>query len=88
MRFTRAQPLRVLVTASPETRATRIADLKGVDQSRAAREVKSSDVARRDYLKRFYDIGEELPTHYDLVVNTDVLSVEQAARLVSHLVSG
>ena len=82
------QPLRVLVTASPETRATRIADLKGVDQSRAAREVKSSDVARRDYLKRFYDIGEELPTHYDVVVNTDVFSVEQAARLVSHLASG
>jgi len=82
------QPLRVLVTASPETRATRIAELKGVDQSRAAREVKSSDVARRDYLKRFYAIGDELPTHYDLVVNTDVLTVEEAAGLVSHLVSG
>lgn len=81
------QPLRVLVTASPETRATRIADLKGVDQSRAAREVKSSDVARRDYLKRFYAIGDELPTHYDLVVNTDVLTAEEAAGLVAHLVS-
>ena len=82
------EPLRVLVTASPETRATRIAGLEGIDHARAAREVKSSDAARRDYLKRFYDIGEELPTHYDLVVNTDVLTVEQAAGLVSHLVSG
>jgi cytidylate kinase len=81
------QPLRVLVTASPETRATRIADLKGVDHSRAAREAKSSDGARRDYLRRFYAIGDELPTHYDLVVNTDVLTVEEAAGLVSHLVS-
>lgn len=81
------QPLRVLVTASPETRATRIADLQGFDQSRAAREVKSSDVARRDYLKRFYAIGDELPTHYDLVVNTDVLTAEEAAGLVAHLVS-
>jgi cytidylate kinase len=34
-------------------------------------------------LKRFYEIDEELPTHYDLVVNTDVLTVEQAAELVS-----
>ena len=81
------QPLRVLVTASPETRATRIADLHGVDQSRAAREVKSSDAARRDYLKRFYDVGEELPTHYDVVVNTDVLTIEEAAGLVSRLLS-
>src|SRR5262249_57384795 len=69
--------LRVLVTASPETRARR---LGGSD---AARTVKESDAARRDYLRRFYDVREESPTHYDLVVNTDVLSIEQAARLVS-----
>jgi hypothetical protein len=31
---------------------------------------------------RFYDLDEELPTQYDLVVNTDVLSVERAAELV------
>jgi len=45
--------------------------------------VKESDAGRRDYLKRFYKIDEELATHYDLVVNTDALSVEQAADLVS-----
>jgi cytidylate kinase len=45
--------------------------------------VKDSDAGRRDYLRRFYGIDEELPTHYDLVVNTDVLTVEQAADLVS-----
>ena len=39
---------------------------------------------RRDYLKRFYELDEELPTHYDLVVNTDVLTLEQAAGLVVH----
>jgi cytidylate kinase len=76
------EPLRVLVTASPETRAARIEELKGVDRARAAREVKDSDAARRDYLRRFYEIDEELPTHYDLVINTDRLSVEEAARLV------
>ena len=46
--------------------------------------MKESDAARRDYLKRFYDVDEELPIQYDLVVNTDVLSVEQASELVSH----
>ena len=74
---------RILVTASPKTRAQRVAALHGLDEGDAAREVKSSDAARRDYLRRFYDIDEELPTHYDLVINTDVISVDQAAHLVS-----
>ena len=52
------------------------------------REVKREDAARRDYLRRFYDIDEELPTQYDVVVNTDVLSLEQAARLVVQAASG
>ena len=75
--------LRVLVTASPTTRASRIGRRDGLDAAHAAREVKQSDAARRDYLRRFYDIDEELPTLYDVVVNTDGLTVEQAARLVA-----
>jgi len=77
------EALRVLVTASPRTRAARLGDQKGLDQAGAARMVEDSDSARRDYLKRFYDVDEESPTHYDLVINTDVLSVERAAQLVS-----
>ena len=49
----------------------------------AARAVKDADANRRDYLRRFYEVDEELPTHYDLVVNTDVLSPEQCAEVVS-----
>ncbi len=82
------ETLRVLVTASPHTRATRVGAAEGLGQAEAARAVKESDAARRDYLKRFYDVDEELPTHYDLVVNTDVLTVEQAAELVATLASG
>jgi hypothetical protein len=82
------EALRVLVTASPTTRARRVGDAKGLDDAGATREVKRADAARRDYLRRFYDIDDELPTQYDLVVNTDVLSVEQAARLVVQAASG
>ena len=42
---------------------------------------------RRDYFDRFYDIREEQPTHYDLVINTDVLSPEAAARLIAYAVT-
>ena len=75
--------LRVLVTASPETRAQRLAESRGLEPKAAAKSIKESDGARADYLRRFYNVGEELPTHYDLVVNTDVLSVERAAELVA-----
>jgi hypothetical protein len=75
--------LRVLVTASPDTRAARLASAKGLEQAEGARAVNDSDAGRADYLKRFYGIGEELPTHYDLVVNTDAVSVEQAAGLIA-----
>jgi hypothetical protein len=74
--------LRVLVTASPETREKRIASTRKLDARRAARVVKEEDAARADYLKRFHRIDRELPTHYDLVVNTDVLMPERAADLV------
>jgi len=75
--------LRVLVTASPETRTTRVAEAEGLDQAGAARAVKESDAGRADYLKRFYDVREESPTHYDVVLNTDALTLEQAAELIS-----
>jgi cytidylate kinase len=74
--------LRVLVTASPETRAKRLAEAEGFDKSGGVRAAKESDAARRDYLKRFYGV-EEAPTHYDLVVNTDMLTFDDAAGLVA-----
>jgi len=75
--------LRVFVTASPRTRARRVSESADVDAASAERTVRASDAGRRDYLKRFYDVAEELPTHYDLVVNTDAISVEEAAALVA-----
>ena len=74
--------LRVFVTASTETRAKRVAATEQVDEGQAARTIKDADAARRDYLKRFYSMTSESPTDYDLVVNTDLLSNEQAAEIV------
>ncbi len=74
--------LRVLVTASPETRAARLEQAAGLSASDARKEIDQSDSARADYFRRFYDIGEELPTHYDLVVNTDVVGLDGAANAV------
>jgi cytidylate kinase-like protein len=74
--------LRVLVTASTETRTERVAKARAVDSRTAAKTVKRDDDERADYLKRFYRVDRELPTHFDLVINTDVLTPEKAADVV------
>jgi cytidylate kinase len=71
--------LRLFVTASPKVREGRVAATAEGD---AARVIKDSDAGRRDYLKRFYSVDSESPTDYDLVVNTDQLSPEQATEIV------
>ena len=84
----RADTLRALVTASPDTRASRVAEAQSLDEPAAARAVKDTDAARADYLKRFHGVGNELPTHYDLVLNTDLLSLEQSAELIASAAAG
>jgi cytidylate kinase len=55
---------------------------QGITSDAAAAAIATSDRDRGDYFRRFYDVAEELPTHYDLVVNTDVLTPEQAGDLI------
>jgi cytidylate kinase len=54
-----------------------------MDGRRAKKAVEASDRERRDYLQRFYAIRDELPRHYDIVLNTDVLSLSTAADLIT-----
>ena len=74
--------LRVLVTASAETRAARAASDGSLDNKKAVKAVVDSDAARATYLRRFYGVGDELATHYDLALNSDSLSTELISDLV------
>lgn len=78
----RQDALRVLVTASPAVRCERVASELSLGERDAARVVERADAARADYLKRFHGAREELPTQYDVVVNTDRLSADDAVALV------
>lgn len=81
----REDVLRVLVTASTRIRARRIwLTGKLLNEEDAASAVSDSDAERAAYLKRFYDVRQELPTHYDLVINTDVLPYDVAASAIVH----
>jgi cytidylate kinase len=81
---TQPEVLRVLITASPETRAERIAKAHECDTKEAQKRVSRGDTNRADYLKRFYGIGSEEPTLYDVLVNTDRLAAEQATDVIVH----
>ena len=74
--------LRVFVTASPDIRALRMSQEAGVKESDAAKMIDRSDRERREFLQRFYEVKEELPTRYDIVINTDLIAKETAADLI------
>lgn len=79
----RPDTLRVLITASTDVRAERLKAAAQMDGKEAAKAVARRDSNRSDYLKRFYRISSELPTHYDLVVNTDRITAEDAVELIA-----
>lgn len=79
--------LRVLVTGSGEARAARLAS-QGTDSGKARKQVDESDEQRREYLQRFYDIRQESPALYDLIINTDSIAPASAAALVAAAARG
>jgi cytidylate kinase len=74
--------LRVLVTGSDGKRAGRLAGDTGMNDTEVRNALREAEKARADYLRRFHDVGQERPTHYDLVVNTDALGPQRAAGVV------
>lgn len=74
--------LRALVTASHETRLARAAEDGSLSERAAAKVVADDDAGRASYLKQFYGVSTELPTHYDLALNSDALSSELIADLI------
>lgn len=79
---THTDVLRVLITASPETRARRLGEARNIGETKAKQELARGDANRADYLKRFYGVAKELPTHYDIVLNTDHVAADDAATLI------
>ncbi len=74
--------LRVFVTASTDVRVERLRQVTKLDAQDAKKAIEKDDNQRQAYLRRFYDIRKELPTHYDLVVNTDTITKSVATRLI------
>lgn len=78
----RTDVLRVLISASPQTRSRRVAEAQDIGEAEAEKLVARGDANRAHYLKRFYGIPTELPTHYDIALNTDRVAPEDAAVVI------
>lgn len=74
--------LRILITAPEKARTRRLAEAEHIKEEEAVKLIQRSDARRAQYIRRFHAIDTELPTHYDLVVNTDRLTLDQASEIV------
>lgn len=73
--------LAVRVVAPLDVRIKRRVALTGSAWDEAAREVERTDKGRSDFIRRHFQGDDHDPVHYDITINTAMLSVEQAADL-------
>lgn len=72
----------VRLVGSLEKRANRLQQLDGLGDEAARRRAQKDDLARRRYLKQFFGKSIDDPLLYHLTINTDRVSLEQAARMI------
>jgi cytidylate kinase len=76
----------VRLVGSQEQRAQRVQEVYHLDPKAALEFVKTNDTGRRRYVKDHYHKDIDDPVLYDLVINTDNTSYENAARLIGEAV--
>lgn len=74
--------LHVRVVADEKERVRRLMDECGIEEHSVVRLVEESDETRRIFIQYHYGEDIDAATHYDLVINTDRLSIETATRLL------
>lgn len=74
--------LHIQLIASPSVRVRRIKERLGIDEAEALHLIEESDRGRSAYISSHYGEDWRDPAHYDLVIRTDTLSLEEAAALI------
>lgn len=78
----RRDVLRVYVVAPLEQRIAYVARREGLDEPNARKRIQTKDYDRRRYVQMQYHLEPEDPVHYDLTINTAILSLDAAAELI------
>jgi cytidylate kinase len=74
--------LHILVIAPLPVRINRVMTLHKVDEETARRQIEEYDSSRRGFIQRFFKRDIEDPVYYDLVVNTEHMDFNLAARVI------
>jgi cytidylate kinase len=77
----------IRLVGSLEARLARVQDDEHLSPDAASRYVHDKDLGRKRYLKKYYGEDIDDPLLYHLVVNTDRMSHEEAARMIVESVS-
>ena len=80
------RPLRVRLTGTLEVCAQRLMELQDLSRKAVLDYIKRHDTGRRRYLKKYFDQPTDDPMHYDLIINTDRITLEQTTDLILHCV--
>ena len=76
--------LHVRIVASPTTRIRNLVDLEKMSESDARREIDKADHERAEFVKKLVHKSIDDPQYYDLVINSDWISIEQAVSLIAN----
>lgn len=82
--FLRKYPniLHVLTIAPLETRLKRVMESLNIDEEAAKKKINRYDSIRRVFIKQYFDADIEEPMHYDIVINTENVSLEAAVSMI------
>jgi cytidylate kinase len=78
----------VRLVGSLERRCQRIEALHKITAEAACQFIRKEDSARRGYVRKHFDRDIEDPLLYHLVINTDWVSLDEAADLIARVVAG
>jgi len=79
--------LHILVVASLDVRMKRTMESLKVDEESAKKEIEHSDSSRREFIKRYFRAEIWDPLNYDLILNAERLTFEDAASIIVDAVS-
>jgi len=72
----------VLVIAPLQDRVKRVMATLEIGEDEALRQIEEFDNSRRAFIRRFFKGDLDDPVHYDMVINTEHLTYDTAARII------
>ena len=78
--------LHVRLVGSLEKRVAQIQKLQAVGREAALQFIRKEDLGRRRYLKKYFNEEIDNPLLYHLVINTDLVPYDRAARMIADAV--